>query len=233
MRGQEISMIFQDPLTSLNPIMRVGDQIADTIIVHEGVEKEQAQKKAVEMLSLVGIPNSKERARNYPFELSGGLRQRCMIAIALACDPALLIADEPTTNLDVTIQAQILNLIDDLRQRIGTTLLLITHNLGLIAWLTTKVCVMYAGRIVEQGSTKKIFSEPKHPYTKALLRTIPRIDQRTDKLQVIDGYVPDLINMPSYCYFYPRCSKAKEACKKQHPTLTEIEGGHFVSCLLA
>jgi len=231
-RGHKISMVFQDPLTSLDPIVRVGDQIVEAIRAHTDMNPKKAWEKAVKILSEVGIPDAEIRARQYPFQLSGGMKQRVMIAIALVTEPHLLIADEPTTNLDVTIQAQILALLRDIQSRTGRSILFITHNLGIVAWLCNKLAVMYAGRIVEYGSTRSIFYNPLHPYTKLLLKAVPRIDASRSVLESIEGDVPDLMNPPSGCRFHPRCPFAKSICSTIEPPMIEAEKEHFAACLI-
>jgi oligopeptide/dipeptide ABC transporter ATP-binding protein len=212
-RGNKISMIFQEPMTSLDPVFTVGNEIMEAIQLHQGLEKEEAQEKAVEMLKIVGIPDPERRMKEYPHQLSGGMRQRVMIAMALSCNPKLLIADEPTTALDVTIQAQILRLMDKLKEEFQASVLLITHDLGVIAQQCENVGVMYAGEIVELGSVEAIFENPLHPYTVGLNKAIPRLDVDLGRLEIIEGMVPNLIEVPSGCRFHPRCLKAKDSCK--------------------
>ena len=228
-RGKKISMVFQDPMTSLNPVFRVGDQIAEVYEIHEGLGHTAALQKALQMMALVGIPEPKQRLRDYPHQLSGGMRQRVMIAIALACNPALLIADEPTTALDVTIQAQILALMRDLNQRTGASIMLITHDLGVIAEMAQMVMVMYAGNVMEYGDVRRILKSPAHPYTRALLKSIPRVT-RKQTLSVIPGMVPSLLDPPSGCRFNPRCDHAADLCRVEHPGLKDLGHQHFVRC---
>jgi peptide/nickel transport system ATP-binding protein len=234
-RGKEISMVFQEPMTSLNPVFTIGEQIAEAIRLHEGLGRRPAMDKTVEMLKLVHIPNPERRVKEYPHQLSGGMRQRVMIAMALSCNPKLLIADEPTTALDVTIQAQILELLNELKAKLGMAVMLITHDMGVIAETAQRVMVMYAGKVAEEAPVKDLFKEPLHPYTQGLLRSIPRIDiAATEKkrLQAIPGVVPGLLNLPKGCAFEPRCPHAKPVCKDQDPVLKEIKPGHRVSCWL-
>ncbi len=230
-RGGEIAMIFQDPLSSLNPLIRIGDQIAEVAVAHKNLDKKQARMSAMKLLELVGISDAETRARQYPFELSGGMRQRVMIAIALAGEPSLLIADEPTTNLDVTIQAQIFELMGKIRNELGTSILLITHNLGLIAWLCERVEIMYSGELVESAETVDLFSHHFHPYTEALLHAVPDIQVDSDRLLAIQGSVPNPLNLPSGCRFHPRCVYAKEICKSEYPELQHVDPEHSVRCL--
>ena len=234
-RGKEISMVFQEPMTSLNPVFTCGEQIAEAIRLHEGLGRRDAMAKTVEMLKLVHMANPERRVKEYPHQLSGGMRQRVMIAMALSCNPKLLIADEPTTALDVTIQAQILDLLNELKTKIGMAVLLITHDMGVIAETTQRVMVMYAGKVVEEASVKQLFKEPLHPYTQGLLRSIPRIDlaaTKKQRLEAIPGVVPSLLNLPKGCKFEPRCPHAMPVCKDQDPVLKEVRPGHRVSCWL-
>ena len=227
-RGNEISMIFQDPMTSLNPVFTVGDQIAEAVLLHEDVTKDQAREKAKSMLELVGIPAN--RAGEYPHQFSGGMKQRVVIAIALACNPKVLIADEPTTALDVTIQAQVLDLIHDLKKKYQTAMLLITHDLGIVAEVCEYVAVMYAGRIIEYGTLEDIFKNTKHPYTEGLFGSLPNIQRRTEQLQPIKGIMPDPTNLPQGCSFSPRCNYAIEACKQSLPKPIPMGEEHYVCC---
>ena len=229
-RGNEISMIFQEPMTSLNPVFTVGDQIMEAIMLHQKVGKREARKKTIEMLKLVGIPSAEKRVDEYPHQMSGGMRQRVMIAMALSCNPKLLIADEPTTALDVTIQAQILDLMLKLKEDLGTAIMLITHDLGVIAETVNKVVVMYAGKIVESADVVSIFKKPEHPYTLGLLGSIPKVNEDRERLQVIEGVVPNPFNMPTGCRFHPRCSFARDICKEEEPELVDVEDGHQVRC---
>lgn len=231
-RGDKISMIFQEPMTSLNPVYRVGDQITESILTHTKMTKKEAKEHAIEMLRLVGIPAPESRVNDYPHQMSGGMRQRVMIAMALACDPELLIADEPTTALDVTIQAQILDLIKKLRDEIGMAVMLITHDLGVVAETADKVVVMYCGRVVEQADVRTLFISPSHPYTQGLLNSIPRMDQDLDRLYMIKGMVPDPTQLPKGCSFADRCEKCTAKCLEAMPALTEMEDGHKVRCFL-
>lgn len=229
-RGEEISMIFQDPMTALNPIDYVGDQISEAILLHRDVSSKQAMEMAGDMMEIVGIP--RERYHEYPHQFSGGMKQRIVIAIALACNPRLLLADEPTTALDVTIQAQILELINNLRTERGTSVLLITHDLGVVAHMCDKVMVIYAGEIVEYGTAIQIFDEVAHPYTKALFNSLPSIGSG-NRLHPIEGLMPDPADLPSGCYFSPRCKHCSENCRQKHPGLVDIGNGHLVRCFEA
>ncbi|MDU1412940.1 MAG: ABC transporter ATP-binding protein [Clostridium sp.] len=231
-RGNDISMIFQEPMTSLNPVFRVEDQIMEAVILHQGLKKEEARKVAIDMLEFVGIPRPEEVARDYPHQLSGGMRQRVMIAMALACRPKLLIADEPTTALDVTIQAQILRLMNDLKEKTNTAIMLITHDLGVIAQMADDVIVMYSGKIVESAPIRELFSNPKHPYTKGLLASIPSLEEDKERLYSIEGVVPNPFHLPEGCYFAPRCEFAKEECKHKMPAEIELGDEHKVRCFL-
>jgi oligopeptide/dipeptide ABC transporter ATP-binding protein len=232
-RGNEISMIFQEPMTSLNPVMTIGDQIAETVRLHQGASSRQARERAIEMLNLVKIPEPHRRVTSYPHQLSGGQRQRVMIAMALACTPTLLIADEPTTALDVTIQAQILELIGELQQRLGMAVLLITHDLGVVAERADEVAVMYAGKIVESATPEIIFSRPKHPYTIGLIKSILGRGVTKQRLEAIPGMVPSPLDWPTGCRFRDRCARADGGCAMAQPPLTEIEPHHRVACFKA
>ncbi|MET3696949.1 peptide/nickel transport system ATP-binding protein/oligopeptide transport system ATP-binding protein [Bacillus oleivorans] len=231
-RGNKISMVFQEPLTSLNPVFTIGSQIAEAIRLHQNVNKEEAKIKTIEMLKRVGIPRAERHYYSFPHMLSGGMRQRVMIAMALSCHPQLLIADEPTTALDVTIQAQILNLMKELSREYDTSIILITHDLGVVAEMVDRVIVMYAGQIVEQNSVFEIFKNPKHPYTKGLLNSTPKIHHLKDQLESIEGNVPSPFEMPTGCKFHPRCPFSTEKCLSQEPPLFQIEGGSEVRCWL-
>ena len=229
-RGNRISMIFQEPMTSLNPVFTIGNQIKEAIQLHQGLNAHQAEEKAVEMLDLVGIPDPRRRIGEYPHQLSGGMRQRVMIAMALSCNPALLIADEPTTALDVTVQAQILELMLDLQAKINMSIMMITHNLGVIAEVADRVIVMYCGKIVESADVHSIFHKPMHPYTRQLLASVPHLGAEQTRLQEIPGMVPSLYALPPGCDFHPRCAQAAEGCKLRSPELTELEPAHWVAC---
>lgn len=231
-RGKDISMIFQEPMTSLDPLFTIGQELMEVLMLHQNLDKKEAMKKSIEMLKVVGIPEAEKRFREYPHQLSGGMRQRAMIAMALSCNPKLLIADEPTTALDVTIQAQILRLIEELKDEFSTAVLLITHDLGVVAETCKNVAVMYAGKIVEQGSVDDIFENPLHPYTVGLNNAIPRLDVDKKRLEIIEGNVPNLIDMPKGCKFYPRCPYAMDICKKDEPSLEKKEKGHLSRCYL-
>lgn len=230
MRGKEVSIIFQDPLTSLNPVYTIGNQIMEVIRLHTDADKKKAYARAVELLSLVGINEPEKRMKQYPHELSGGMRQRVMIAIALACEPKLLIADEPTTALDVTIQAQILELMEEIREKKNTGILMITHDLGVVAEMCSRVVVMYAGRIVEEAPVKELFSAPKHPYTQGLIASVPKLGSGVESLPSIPGSVPDLSVMPKGCKFAPRCKYATDICREKEPELMTVEGIHKCRC---
>lgn len=234
-RAKEIAIIFQEPMTSLNPVYTVGEQIAESIRLHEGLGKREALERAVEMLRLVKIPTPERRVKDYPHQFSGGMRQRVMIAIALACEPKLLIADEPTTALDVTIQAQILDLLAELKERLGMAILLITHAMGVVAEVAQRVVVMYAGQVVEEATVEELFARPRHPYTQGLIRSIPRIDlaaTHKQRLEAIGGTVPKLIDPAPGCRFAPRCKYATAACVAATPALREVGTDHRVACIL-
>lgn len=233
-RGREIGMIFQEPMTSLNPVLTIGRQLTETVETHLGMTSAQAQARAVELLSLVGIPDGARRLRQFPHQFSGGMRQRIMIAMALACDPALVLADEPTTALDVTIQAQILELMKSLSRRLGVAIMMITHNLGVVARYADRVNVMYAGKIVERATAREIYANPRHPYTLGLLRSVPRLDEpRRAKLQPIPGQPPDLSRLPAGCSFAPRCTYATDRCRQEEPALEPVTADHLSACWLA
>ena len=229
-RGDQISMIFQEPMTSLNPLHTVEKQINETLFLHKGMNRDEARRRTLDLLKLVGIPDAAKRLSAYPHELSGGQRQRVMIAMALANEPDLLIADEPTTALDVTIQAQILELMRALRGELGTAIILITHDLGVVAELADDVIVMYAGRVIERAPVPSLFAEPQHPYTVGLLGSIPRLDAEQERLSAIEGFVPDAAAMPEGCRFHPRCPFAIDKCRREEPPLSEVSIDHFVSC---
>ncbi|MHB0879673.1 ABC transporter ATP-binding protein [Paenibacillus sp. SEL1] len=231
-RGNEMAMIFQEPMTSLNPVFKIGKQIAESARYHHGVSKHKAKDMAVEMLTKVGIPRPEKVATSYPHELSGGMRQRVMIAMAMVCNPKLLIADEPTTALDVTIQAQILDLMRELQKSEGTSILMITHDLGVVAEMCDRVVIMYAGQVVEETDVKTLFKDPKHPYTQSLLASLPQLNSDQERLASIPGQVPNPLDMPKGCRFAPRCQFAKEICRAEAPELTEVEPGHKSRCLL-
>ena len=235
-RASEIAIVFQEPMTSLNPVYTIGDQITEVIRLHQGLGRRAALDRAIEMLSLVQIPNPKARVHDYPHHFSGGMRQRAMIAMALSCNPKLLIADEPTTALDVTIQAQILDLLQDMKERLGMSIMLITHAMGVVAEVAQRVVVMYAGRVVEEAAADRLFANPRHPYTQGLIRSIPRIDldaARKTRLETIAGSVPKLIDPPAGCRFASRCKFVIDDCRRAQPELREIEPGHKVACILA
>jgi peptide/nickel transport system ATP-binding protein len=236
-RGKDVAMIFQEPMTSLNPVLTIGSQIAEVLLLHEEMSRQQAFSKSVEMLRLARIPEPEQRAREYPHQLSGGMRQRAMIAMALACNPKVLIADEPTTALDVTIQAQILDIILDLQRKLGTAIILITHDLGVVAETAQRVIVMYAGRKVEEGPVEDLFAHPQHPYTHGLLASIPRLDLMrgeaagaSGRLQEIPGMVPALSDLPSGCVFAPRCAHAQDRCRAEYPRYEEKHPRHWAAC---
>ena len=233
LRGNEISMIFQEPMTSLNPVFTIGDQLAEPLILHEPkLKKDDVEKKVIDLLKLVGIANPEGIVKRYPHELSGGMKQRIVIAMALSCNPQLIIADEPTTALDVTIQAQILDLLRDLKDKINASIMLITHDLGVVASMCDYVVVMYAGRVIEQGTVHEIFKDPKHPYTIGLIKSLPSMNTGSDKLYSIPGNVPNPINMPNHCYFKNRCDQCMDKCFGDYPPIKDVTKTHKVSCHL-
>ena len=233
LRGNEISMIFQEPMTSLNPVFTIGDQLAEPLILHEPkLKKDDVEKKVIDLLKLVGIANPEGIVKRYPHELSGGMKQRIVIAMALSCNPQLIIADEPTTALDVTIQAQILDLLRDLKDKINASIMLITHDLGVVASMCDYVVVMYAGRVIEQGTVHEIFKDPKHPYTIGLIKSLPSMNTGSDKLYSIPGNVPNPINMPNHCYFKNRCDQCIDKCFGDYPPIKDVTKTHKVSCHL-
>lgn len=233
-RGNKISMVFQEPMTSLNAVLTVGDQLSEVFRLHQKGSKKEALEKSIDMLRMVGIPSPESRVMEYPFQMSGGMRQRVMIAMALACRPSIILADEPTTALDVTIQAQVLELIKDLQTSLGTSMVLITHDLGVIAETVRRVYVMYTGKIVEQAEVEDIFDDPLHPYTRGLMESIPSLeggeDKYTERLREIPGTVPDLCALPTGCSFYPRCPQAKAVCRKEAPPMIEASRSHLARC---
>ncbi|MCH8065914.1 MAG: ABC transporter ATP-binding protein [Chloroflexi bacterium] len=230
-RGNKIAMVFQEPMTSLNPVLTIGRQLTEGLELHLDMDSSSATKRAVQLLEMVGISEAETRIRDYPHQFSGGMRQRVMIAMALSCNPKLVLADEPTTALDVTIQAQVLEILARLTRELGTSIMIITHNLGVVARYADRVNVMYAGRIVETASAKRLYANPKHPYTLGLLTSVPRLDQeRKQKLQVIEGVPPDLINLPEGCAFYDRCTFRVDRCKAEAPPLMPVEDKHLAAC---
>ncbi|MDJ0918106.1 MAG: ABC transporter ATP-binding protein [Woeseiaceae bacterium] len=229
-RGGDISMIFQEPMSALNPVFKIGKQIAEALILHREMNKAEALEQAIALLEAVGIPDPASRADSYPHQLSGGMRQRVMIAMALACEPEVLIADEPTTALDVTIQAQILDLIHDLQEKFHTSILFISHDFGVVSRMADEIAVMYAGRVIEHGTSSDILLEAKHPYTKALLETTPRMDRSLERLPAISGRVPSPMNRPTGCCFRPRCDKAMDICETERPGETRLKRDHFAAC---
>ena len=230
-RGNKIAMVFQEPMTSLNPVLTIGRQLTETLELHLGMSKDQSRARAAELLQLVGIPDAESRLKDYPHQFSGGMRQRVMIAMALSCNPRLIIADEPTTALDVTIQAQILELMQDLAAQFGTAMIIITHNLGVVARYAHRVIVMYAGKIIETGDSREIYHNPRHPYTMGLLASVPRLDEsERARLEAIEGLPPNLVNMPAGCSFAPRCRFAIEQCLEEEPMLADTGEGHTAAC---
>lgn len=231
-RGKDIAMVFQEPMTSLNPVFTIGNQIAEAMMKHQGLRKSDAYKRAVELLKLTGFPRPEETVHEYPHQLSGGMRQRAMIAMAISCNPKILIADEPTTALDVTIQAQILDLMKEIQQQTHSSIMLITHDLGVVAEMADRVIVMYGGQVIEESTVERIFEIPLHPYTKGLLASMPKMDEEVKRLEQIPGSVPPAHDFPQGCRFAPRCSHAMPQCTESIPTLTEVEVGHKVRCFL-
>jgi oligopeptide transport system ATP-binding protein len=229
-RGAQIAMIFQDPMTSFNPVLTIGRQLTEPLLLHLGMTKQQAEARAAELLEMVGIPNGADRLKDYPHQFSGGMRQRVMIAMALSCTPQVLIADEPTTALDVTIQAQIIELVKRLRDEIGMAIIWITHDLGIIAGLADRVIVMYGGYIIEHAPVKELYANPLHPYTRGLLGSLPRLDQRRERLTSIEGMPPLLLEEPRYCPFVPRCTYAQDRCRVENPPLVSMAPGHEIAC---
>ncbi|MEM7165092.1 MAG: ABC transporter ATP-binding protein [Planctomycetota bacterium] len=229
-RGNEISVIFQEPMTSLNPVYRVGDQIAEALILHEGLSSQEARQRTIDLLDRVGIPSPGSRVDDFPHQMSGGMKQRVMIAMALACNPSLLIADEPTTALDVTIQAQILDLLRELQEDLGMSIILITHDLGVVAEMAHDVSVMYAGKVVEFASVNDLFVSPQHPYTAGLFRSLPKMGEERESLEVIPGNVPNPLEFPSGCKFWPRCPHASDRCRAEEPELAEVAKDHIAAC---
>ena len=232
-RGKHISMSFQDPMTYLNPVLRIGDQIAEAVLLHGQATKREAYDRAVETMRLVGIPSPEVRAKDYPHQLSGGMRQRILLAIAVSCNPQLLIADEPTTALDVIVQDEILRLLRDLKKKLGMTVMVITHDLGVVAELTVQVVVMYAGKVMEEGKTLDVFKNPINPYTEGLLRSIPRVDWGKKQLNVIEGIIPDVVDPPPGCRFHPRCPYVARLCQEAEPAIVELKPGHRTACHFA
>ena len=231
LRGNKIAMVFQEPTTSLNPVLTVRRQLTESLELHRGMDSASSEQEAIKLLQLVGIPDAETRIKGYPYQFSGGMQQRIMIAMALSCNPALIIADEPTTAVDVTVQAQLLEVIDDLRSRFGTAVMIITHNLGVVARYVDRVNVMYAGRLVESGATDAIFDHPMHPYTLGLLQSVPRLDlPRTRELGVIKGLPPNLARLPGGCAFHPRCVFVMDRCREERPAMEEVGENHFSAC---
>jgi len=230
-RGNDISMIFQEPMTSLNPVFTIGDQIMEALQLHQNLDKKEARQRAIEMLDRVRIPSPEVRIDSYPHQLSGGMRQRAMIAMALSCQPKLLIADEPTTALDVTIQAQVLRLLKEIQREMGMSVMLITHDLGVVSEIADRIAVMYAGRIVESGPIESIFGGMRHPYTRGLLESIPQLNEKKNRLNAIPGQVPNPMNLPGGCKFHPRCYLMIDACKQEEPPLFQVNGNHFSRCI--
>ncbi len=231
-RGNEIAMIFQEPMTSLNPVYTIGNQIVEAIVLHQKVKPKEARQRAIKMLEKVGLPDAQKRVDEYPHQMSGGMKQRVMIAMALSCNPEVLIADEPTTALDVTIQAQILDLLKHLQETEGMSILLITHDLAVVSEVADEVLVMYASKVVENAGVNDIFNKPRHPYTQGLIKAIPKLGNRVDRLNEIPGQVPRPQNYPKGCHFADRCPHVMDICRKKHPGMTEVGNGHLVSCFL-